>query len=321
MKKIGINDIKGFRIGQTENAEAATGCTVILAEGEMAAGVDVRGGGPASRECELLRPFSTTPTIHALVLGGGSTFGLGATDGVLQYLEERGIGYDMGVTHIPLICQSDIFDLTVGDPMVRPDRAMGYQACVNAEKRNYRDGNYGAGCGATVGKYLGMDYSMKSGIGSAAVQIGDVQLGAIVAVNAIGDIYDPETGKMIAGLLAEDKKSFRSTEQVMYEMAENKNKGFVANTTIGAILTNAVFDKARLSKIASMTHNGYARCIRPVHTSLDGDTIYALSNGTVQADMDMVGTLAAQVMSMAIVTAVKSAVGAYGYPAYGDINP
>jgi len=321
MKKIGINDIKGFRIGQAENAEAATGCTVILAEGDMAAGVDVRGGGPASRECELLRPFSTTPTIHALVLGGGSTFGLGATDGVLQYLEERGIGYDMGVTHIPLICQSDIFDLTVGDPMVRPDMAMGYQACVNAEKRNYRDGNYGAGCGATVGKYLGMDYSMKSGIGSAAVQAGDLQLGAIVAVNAIGDIYDPEKGKMIAGLLTEDKKSFRSTEQVMYEMAENNNKGFVANTTIGAILTNAVFDKARLSKIASMTHNGYARCIRPVHTSLDGDTIYALSNGTVQADMDMVGTLAAQVMSMAIVTAVKSAVGAYGFPAYGDINP
>jgi L-aminopeptidase/D-esterase-like protein len=239
---------------------------------------------------------------------------------VLEYLEEHKIGYDMGVTHIPQVCQSDIFDLTVGDVMTRPDKKMGYQACINAEKGNYRDGNYGAGCGATVGKWLGMDCCMKSGIGSAAVSVGDVKVGAIVTVNSIGDIYDPETGSIIAGMLSEDKKSFRNTEQVMYETAEVKENGFAGNTTIGAILTNAAFDKIQLTKIASMAHNGYARCIRPVHLSLDGDTIYALSNGAVSADMDMVGTLAARVMSMAIVKAVKSAETAYGYPAYRDLK-
>ncbi|MBO4336644.1 MAG: P1 family peptidase [Lachnospiraceae bacterium] len=270
--------------------------------------------------CELLRPFSVAPAIHALALGGGSTFGLDASGGVLQYLEEHGIGYDMGVTHIPQVCQSDIFDLTAGDVMRRPDKDMGYQACVNAEEGNYRDGNYGAGCGATVGKWLGMDYCMKSGIGSAAVKVGRIKLGAIVVVNSIGDIYDPETGEMIAGLLSEDKKSFRDTEQILYETAELKGSGFAGNTTIGAILTNGAFDKIQLTKIASMAHNGYARCIRPVHLSLDGDSIYALSNGRVKADMDMVGTLAAKVMAMAIVQAVKSAESAFGFPAYQDIK-
>ncbi len=320
MKKISITDIEGFRIGQTEDAAGGTGCTVIISETGAAAGVDIRGGGPASRECELLRPFSIAPAIHALVLGGGSTFGLDASGGVLSYLEERKIGYDMGITHIPQVCQSDIFDLTVGDMMRRPDKEMGYQACVNSEKGNYRDGNFGAGCGATVGKWLGMDYCMKSGIGSAAVSIGDIKLGAIVVVNSIGDIFDPESGEKIAGLLSEDKKSFRSTEQLMYDSAEIKENGFAGNTTIGAILTNAAFDKIQLTKIASMTHNGYARCIRPVHLSMDGDSIYALSSGKVAADMDMIGTLAAKVMSAAIVNAIKSAEKAYGCISYSDMK-
>ena len=320
MKEISICDIEGFRIGQTENAEAGTGCTVIISENGCAAGVDIRGGGPASRECELLRPFSVAQVIHALVLGGGSTFGLDASGGVLDYLEEKGIGYDMGITHIPQVCQSDIFDLTVGDLKVRPDHDMGYQACINSEKGNYKDGNYGAGCGATVGKWLGMDYCMKTGIGSAAVSLGDVKLGAIVVVNAIGDIFDPDSGEMIAGLLSEDKKSFRNTEQAMYDAAKIKPADFAGNTTIGAILTNAALDKIQLSKIASMAHNGYARCIRPVHTSMDGDTIYALSNGSVNADMDLIGTLAARVMSMAIVKAVKSAESAFGHPGYQNFR-
>ena len=320
MKEISICDIEGFRIGQTENAEAGTGCTVIISENGCAAGVDIRGGGPASRECELLRPFSAAQVIHALVLGGGSTFGLDASGGVLDYLEEKGIGYDMGITHIPQVCQSDIFDLTVGDLKVRPDHDMGYQACINSEKGNYKDGNYGAGCGATVGKWLGMDYCMKTGIGSAAVSLGDVKLGAIVVVNAIGDIFDPDSGEMIAGLLSEDKKSFRNTEQAMYDAAKIKPADFAGNTTIGAILTNAALDKIQLSKIASMAHNGYARCIRPVHTSMDGDTIYALSNGSVNANMDLIGTLAARVMSMAIVKAVKSAESAFGHPGYQNFR-
>ena len=320
MKEIKITDIENFRIGQTEDPIGGTGCTVIIAEKSAAAGVDIRGGGPASRECELLRPFSVAPAIHALVLGGGSTFGLDASGGVLRYLEEHQIGYDMGITHIPQVCQSDIFDLTVGDFKRRPDPEMGYQACLCSEKGNYRDGNYGAGCGATVGKWLGMDTCMKSGIGSAAVSIGEVKLGAIVVVNSIGDIYDPETGKKLAGLLSEDKRSFRDTEQLMYASSETKETGFAGNTTIGAILTNAALDKIQLTKIASMAHNGYARCIRPVHLSMDGDSIYALSAGTVPADMDMIGTLAARVMSQAIVKAVKSAESAFGCPSYSDLS-
>ena len=195
-KEITITDIKGIRIGQTENKEAGTGCTVILSESGqgMCAGLDVRGGGPASRESELLKPLAAANAIHGIVLAGGSAFGLGAADGVMRYLEEHDIGFDVGVTKVPLVCQADLFDLTVGDASIRPDAAMGYEACLNAEQGNYQDGNFGAGCGATVGKFAGMDCCMKSGIGSYAVQIGALQVGAIVAVNALGDIYDWKTG-------------------------------------------------------------------------------------------------------------------------------
>ena len=320
MERIKITNIEGFRIGQAENAAAGTGCTVIIADGDMAAGLDVCGGGPASRESELLKPMAAAQRIHAVVLSGGSAFGLGASDGVLRYLEERGIGFDVGVTKVPLVCQSDLFDLTVGDHTVRPDAKMGYEACVNAAKGNYKDGNFGAGCGATVGKWLGMDYCMKTGIGSAAVQVGELKVGAIVALNALGDIFDAESGEKIAGLLDEDKKSFRSTEDLLYETTKVIENKFTGNTTIGAILMNADLDKTQLCKIASMAHNGYARCIRPVHTSADGDSIYALANGTVHADPDLAGTLAAQVMTMAIASAVRNADPAYGFPAYSDLD-
>ena len=220
---------------------------------------------------------------------------------------------------MPLVCQSDLFDLTVGDPFTRPDGAMGYEACKNAEKGNYRDGNFGAGCGATVGKFAGMDFCMKSGIGSYAVEIGALQVGAVVAVNALGDIYDWKTGRKIAGLLSEDKKSFRQTEELLYASTQVVENKFTGNTTIGVILTNAEFGKASLCKIAGMAQDGYARSIRPIHTTADGDSIYAVSLGTVQADQDLVGTLAAEVMSEAIVRAVTSADSAYGYPAYQDL--
>ena len=319
LMNISINDIEGFRIGQTENEKAGTGCTVIISDEGMAAGLDVRGGGPASRESELLKPMALASFIHAVVLAGGSAFGLGAADGVMKYLEEKGIGFDVGVTKVPLVCQSDLFDLTVGDPFVRPDKDMGYEACVNSEKSNYKDGNFGAGCGATVGKWLGMDYCMKSGIGSAAVSVGALKVGAVVAVNSLGDIFDHETGKKIAGLLSEDKKGFRSSEELVYQLNEVIENKFVGNTTIGAILTNAAFDKSMLCKIASMAHNGYARAINPVHSSVDGDSIYALSSKRVTADLDMVGTLSARVMAMAIANAVKNAESAYGFPAYKDL--
>lgn len=320
MKVIDIKEIENIKIGNAQNDAAGTGCTVIISESGMCAGLDVRGGGPASRESELLKPTANAQQIHGVLLGGGSAYGLDAAGGVMQYLEEKGIGFDVGIAKVPLVCQSDIFDLTVGDSHVRPDKAMGYEACENAYRNNYKDGNYGAGVGATVGKVKGMDYCMKSGIGSFAVQIGDLKVGAVVVVNSLGDIYDYRTGTKIAGMLAEDKKTFEDSEEFVYSSYEVHENKFVGNTTIGAVITNAKFDKSRLCKVAGMTHNGYARSICPVHTSADGDSIYALSVGNVQADLDMVGTLSARVMCEAIMKAVKSAEGAYGYPAYRDIN-
>ena len=320
MKEINITDIKGIRIGQAENAEAATGCTVFISEEGMRAGLDVRGGGPASRDSQLLNPLMAAPFVHAIVLAGGSAFGLDAAGGVMKCLEERGIGFDVGITKVPLTVQSDLFDLTVGDFKVRPDKDMAYEAAKRAlDDPNYQDGNYGAGCGATVGKIAGMETCMKTGIGSYAVQIGDLQVGAVVALNALGDIFDHKTGTKIAGLLSEDKKGFRNTVELMAGSIDVKENKFVDNTTLGIIITNAYFQKSELCKIAGMGHDGYARSIRPVHTSADGDSIYAVSVGDVKADQDLVGTLAADVISEAIIRAVKNAKSAYGYTAARDL--
>lgn len=321
MKEIPVTEIDGIHIGQTENAEAGTGCTVFIAENGMRAGLDVRGGGPASRESQLLNPLMAARTIHGIVLAGGSAFGLGTANGVMEYLEERGYGYDVGVTKVPLVAQADIFDLTVGDPSVRPDRDMGYEAARLAmEAPNYKDGNYGAGCGATVGKILGMDYCMKSGIGSYALQIGELKIGAVVSVNALGDIFDWKTGKQVAGFLSEDRKSLRSTAEQMKKSTESKENKYAANTTVAVVLTNAYFDKTQLCKIAGMAHDGYARSINPVHTSADGDSIYAVSLGDVNADQDLVGTLSAEVISEAILRAVMRAESAYGYPSASELG-
>ena len=316
-----VTDIDGIRIGQVENAEAGTGCTAFVCEAGMRAGLDIRGGGPASRETPLLDPLMAAQTVHAIVLAGGSAYGLDAAGGVMRCLEERDIGYDVGVTKVPLVVQSDIFDLTVGDPSVRPDAAMGYEAARLAlEAPNYRDGNYGAGCGATVGKFAGMDYCMKAGIGSYAVQIGDLQVGAVVVVNALGDVFDWKSGQQIAGLLTEDRTGLRSTARFMQNSLEVVDNKFVGNTTLAVVVTNAGFDKARLCKIAGMAHDGYARSIHPIHTSADGDTIYAVSVGEVPADQDLVGILAAQVISEAITRAIRSAESAYGYPCAAELG-
>jgi L-aminopeptidase/D-esterase-like protein len=314
MKEISVTEIKGIKIGQVENEKAATGCTVFVSETGMHAGIDIRGGGPAARESQLLNPLMAAEEIQAVVLGGGSAFGLGAADGVMKLLEERGIGFDVSVTKVPLVVQSDLFDLTVGDTFTRPDSVMGYEAAkIALDDPNYRDGNYGAGCGATVGKILGMDYCMKTGIGSYAVQIGDLQIGAVVALNALGDIFDHKTGKQIAGLLTEDKTGLRSTSEYMKKSIIPKENKFAGNTTLGIVITNAAFPKAKLCKIAGMAQDGYARSINPVHTSADGDSIYALSVGNVSADTDLVGIIAAEVVSEAIKKAVFSATDAYGF--------
>ena len=317
MKEISITEIKNISIGQTE--ADATGCTVLLCKDGMAAGVDVRGGAPASRETKMLDPIMSMQRIHAVVLGGGSAFGLEAASGVMEFLEQQGVGFDVGVTKVPLVVQSDIFDLTVGDMSIRPNKEMGYLAAKLAfDGGNYHDGNYGAGCGATVGKFLGMDYCMKSGIGSYAMQVGELQVGAVVVVNALGDVF--HEGKKIAGLLSEDKTGFRSTIDVMMGSTQVIENKFTGNTTIGAIITNGSFDKAQLTKIAAMGHDGMARSIEPVHTSADGDSLYALSVGQVRADMDLAGTLAAQAVSRAITNAVMSAESSFGYPAASISN-
>ena len=320
MKEIPVTSIGPVRIGQAENIEAATGCTVFVCPEGMRAGLDVRGGGPASRESQLLNPLMAAQEIHAIVLAGGSAFGLGAANGVMEYLEARGIGFDVGVTKVPLVVQSDLFDLTVGECSVRPDAAMGFEAARRAmEDPNYQDGNYGAGCGATVGKICGMDTCMKTGIGSFAIELGGLQIGAVVAVNALGDIYDWKTGQKIAGLLAPDGKSFRSTEEELARRIKKIENRFANNTTLGVVLTNASFGKAQLCKIAGMAQDGFARSIRPVHTTADGDSIYAVSLGDLEADQDLVGALGAEVMSEAIKRAVYAAESAYGFPAAGDL--
>lgn len=354
MKEISIKDISPFKIGQTENSEAGTGCTVVICEDGMHAGIDIRGAGPASREVTLMDPLTAAQVLHAVVLGGGSAFGLGAADGVMKCLEERGIGFDVGVTKVPLVAQSDIFDLTVGDTFTRPDREMGYKAATLAlDEQNYKDGNYGVGCGATVGKTAGMETCMKSGIGSYAIQAGSLKLGAIVVVNALGDVFDSETGQEIAGLLNEDKTGFKSSldmftstiesvenryaafgddsEEPQQDAANDSTKpdgaasakadaaGMPGNTTLAVIMTNAAFTKPQLCKIAGMAHDGYARSIKPIHTTADGDSIYAVSSGDVDADQDVVGSLAAEVVSKAITRAIQHAETAFGYPAARDL--
>ena len=314
MKEIQITDIENIKIGQVENVEAGTGCTVFICEEGMRAGLDVRGGGPASRDSQLLNPLMAAQVVHGILLSGGSAFGLGAANGVMQYLEENDIGFDVGVTKVPLVVQSDLFDLTVADTYVRPDAQMGYEAARLAlEDPNYLDGNYGAGCGATVGKIGGMETCMKTGIGSYALQAGDFKIGAVVALNALGDVFDWKTGKQIAGLLNEDRTELRSTSEVMKSSLDVVENRFVGNTTLGIVITNGRFEKAQLCKIAGMAHDGYARSIRPVHTSADGDSIYAVSVGDVAVDQDVAGILAAEVISEAINRAVYSADSAYGY--------
>ena len=323
INEIKIQDVGPVKIGQVENSEAGTGCTAFICPEGMRAGLDVRGGGPASRESQLLNPLMAANIIHGIVLSGGSAFGLSAASGVMRYLEEHGIGYDVGVTKVPLVAQSSLFDLTVGDAFTRPDEAMGYEACKAAmEAPNYKDGNYGAGCGATVGKIAGMDYCMKTGIGSFAVDLHGLKVGAVVALNALGDIFDWKSGKQIAGLLNEDKKSFRSSPEFIEEsikVIKNRFAEGPKNTTLAVLITNAYFEKDKLCKIAGMCHDGYARSIRPVHTSFDGDSIYAVSAGDLVADQEVVGTLAAEVISEAIIRAVTNAKSAYGFPAACDL--
>lgn len=319
MKEIGIMEVGGFKVGHAQNEEAATGCTVILCDRMSPAGLDVRGGGPASRESQILAPVASAEAINAVLLSGGSAFGLDAAGGVQRYLEERNIGFDVGVTKVPLVSQSCLFDLGVGRVDVRPDGDMAYLACENASYDAPEEGNVGAGTGCSVGKYRGMSRAMKAGFGTYALQAGHIKVGALVAVNALGDIYD-SNGKQIAGLLNEERTGLSNTlEELFHDVSAAANL-FTGNTTLGVIVTNARFHKTQLTKIAGMAHNGYARAIRPVHTNADGDSIYALSTGDMPGDVNVVGALAARAMEMAIVRAVRNAKSAYGLPSVETIE-
>ncbi|MCD8019962.1 MAG: P1 family peptidase [Clostridiales bacterium] len=263
----------------------------------------------------------TSQGLNGVLLSGGSAFGLDAAGGVLRYLEERGIGLDVGVTKVPLISESCVFDLAVGNSHIRPDEAMAYAACEDAQKKILREGNVGVGTGCTVGKLLGVDYAMKSGIGIHAVQIGKIQVGSIVVVNALGDVFDIDTGLPLAGLLTEDKNDLRSTEQTCYTSIEQPvENAFVCNTTIGCVVTNARLSKSEMNKIAAMASNGYVRSIRPVNTTADGDNLYAASLGQEPASLDVVGTLAAYVTGKAVNRAVLLAKRAYGLKAACDFS-
>ena len=318
MKEIGIMEVGGFRVGHAQNREAATGCTVLLCDRMSPAGLDVRGGGPASRESQILNPLMAAEGINAVLLSGGSAFGLDAAGGVQRYLEERDIGFDVGFAKVPLVSESCLFDLGVGSKDVRPDAAMAYAACENASYAPPAEGNEGAGTGCTVGKYKGAARAMKSGFGTFAVEAGNVRVGALVAVNALGDICGPD-GRPVAGLLTADGKGLSSTVEELMDDVSHAANLFSGNTTLGIVVTNCVFRKPELCKIAGMTHNGYARAIRPVHTTADGDSIYALSAGDVPGDVNLVGTMAAYAMERAIVRAAAAAESAYGFKACRDL--
>ncbi len=311
-KEISLHDIKGIRIGHAQDEEHATGCSVIICEKKCICGVDVRGGGPASRETQLLNPMMSNDGVNGLFLSGGSAYGLDCAGGIMKYLEEKGQGVKVGKEIVPIVAGSCIFDLGCVSGKVRPDGEMGYKACLDSEKNIERNGNVGGGMGATVGKIHGDDFAMKSGLGCYCVQMGSLQVGAIVVVNAVGDVYEMDSAKQLAGLLNRKKDGMLSSEEEAVKLLQLASK-FSFNTTIGAIITNADLDKAQMNKVAAMASNGLARTIRPVNTSMDGDSVYALATGKVKSSADVVGTLAAHVLGKAVNRAVLETDEIYGY--------
>ena len=305
-----ITAISGLKVGHATNEKVRTGCTVILCESGAVAGVDVRGSAPGTRETDAIRPGGLVEKVHAVLLTGGSAFGLDAAGGVMQFLEERGVGFPAGPVRVPIVPSAVIFDLGVGNPKVRPDREMGHRACVNATSAQIPMGQVGAGTGATVGKGPGLQPS-NGGVGSAcrALKSGLI-VGAIVVVNAVGNIVDPATGKIAAGAKHPGTGEFvdivgQLSEQGEKDLFQTPN----TNTTIGVVGTNAALSPTEVTKVAQMAHNGLARTIRPVHTLFDGDTIFALSIGTHDAPVNTVGVIAAEVMAEAVCRAVKHGLG------------
>lgn len=321
-KEISIDTIDKFKIGHAQNEKAATGCTVIIAENGAVTGVDVRGGSPGTRETDLLKAENLVERVHAVFLSGGSAYGLEVGTGVMNYLEEMDVGFDVQVAKVPIVPGAILFDLAIGDASIRPDAVMGYQACIDSENKmaNQKQGNIGAGFGATVGKCLGPMYSMKAGIGTYAVQIGKLKIGAVIAVNSFGDIIDPLTNEILAGVFDREKQRYLKTEEQLLKQLDQSTNRFSSNTSIGTILTNAEATKAQMNKIASIAHDGMARTMRPSHTLVDGDTLFAMTSNQVKVDLNIVGMLATIVMEQAIIRAVKHATSLYGQPSFQEVQ-
>lgn len=297
-----FTDVGNIRLGHAEDLEGGTGLTIILPDPGNTAGVDVRGGAPGTRETDLLNPLNQVSEVSSIILSGGSAYGLEAASHLMKILEKEGIGFDVGVGIVPIISQAVLFDLAYKNPKARPDYAMTQEAFEKATYSDTSQGIVGAGTGATVGKGLGPEYLVKSGLGQASIKKGDLVVSAIVAVNAFGDIFDYHKGLQIAGPTKDGKilKTMDFIDQILGSFADIKP----SNTTIGAVATNATFSKTELTKIAGMAHDGYARSINPVHTLFDGDTIFSLATNKVKANINLVGALAAEAMSMAIANAI-----------------
>ncbi len=318
----GITAIEGIKVGHHTLAARPTGCTVILTEGGAVATVDVRGAAPGTRETALLDPTNTVQQVHAVVLAGGSAFGLAAADGVMRYLAERDIGYETQAARVPIVPAAILYDLAVGgDPSIRPTADCGYRAAVAATRGPVAEGSVGAGAGATVGKLGGPRRAMKGGIGTALIELPDgIRVAALMAVNAVGDIYEPATGALIAGVRDGDGRRLEGAQQLLRQPAPAAPPG--EHTTIGVVATNAALDKAQLGIVARMAHDGLARAVRPAHTPVDGDAIFALSTGGAANPTSLlrIGALAADVTAEAIVRAVRAASGVPGFPAVRDLK-
>ncbi len=315
-----ITDVPGILVGQVSDRRAWTGCTVVLCERGATVGVDVRGPAPGTRETDLARPGHLVERAQAVLLAGGSAFGLAAADGVMQYLEVRGVGFETGVAVVPIVPAAILFDLAVGDPHVRPDAAMGLAACRAAASGPVEEGNAGAGTGATVGKILGARSAMKGGLGTASRTAGGITVGAIVAVNAFGDVVDPANGTILAGARKPIGSGLLDTVAALGKPLGKAITAFAKNTVIGVVATDARLSKEEVNLVAAGAHDGLARAVRPAHTLFDGDTLFALATGRRRAPVTLVSALAADVVAEAIVRGIRAAEGLPGLPAWRDLQ-
>jgi len=313
-----MTEVSGVKVGHYTDKKAATGCTVILCELGAVAGVDVSGSSPGTRETDLLRPGNSVEMVQAIVLSGGSAFGLDAATGVMQYLEERGFGYETSAGRVPIVPAAIIFDLNIGDSRIRPGASEGYKACLAATDREVAGGCVGAGTGATVGKILGVERAVKSGLGTASQKIaGDVVVAALMVVNAVGDVIEPGTGRILAGPRKSDGSGFLSTSELLKGQLKESIPPF--NTVIGVVATDAKLSKVEASKLARVAQVGIARTIDPCHTMYDGDALFALSTGDKEADINALGAAAAEVVAEAIVRAILKAETLADVPAAKDV--